>query len=132
MLVGGALPRCRMGVRHRRHLVHNASMRFTRVVFVLASSAFLLAAPAQATSCRQWDRMDAGQKSATIDRMIQNTISGSGGRQYQVNRGAIGRCLQQNAQSIEYDFDDACADSGSAGMQALNGIFKEYVWSCAG
>jgi hypothetical protein len=37
--------------------------------------------------------MGAGQKSATIDRMIESVISGSGGRQYQVDRGAIGRCL---------------------------------------
>ncbi|MBW2289702.1 MAG: hypothetical protein JRG90_18020 [Deltaproteobacteria bacterium] len=107
-------------------------MRFSRIVFVLTALAFLTAAPAQATSCGKWDRMGAGQKSATIDRMIESVISGSGGRQYHVDRGAIGRCLWGYAQSIEYDFDAACADSRSAGMQALNGIFKEYVWSCAG
>ena len=55
-----------------------------------------------------------------------------GGRQYQVDRGAVARCLQGNARSIEYDFDGACADSRTAGMQALNRIFKEYIWSCAG
>ena len=76
--------------------------------------------------------MGAGQKSATIDRMIQGAVSGSGGRQYRIERGAVGRCLQGYARSIEYDFDGACADSRSAGMQALNRIFKEYIWSCAG
>ena len=30
----------------------------------------------------------------------------------------------------EYDFDDACADSRTAGMQALNNVFKDYLWSC--
>ncbi len=76
--------------------------------------------------------MGDGQKSATIDRMIQGAVSGSGGRQYHVERGAVGRCLQGYARSIEYDFDDACADSRTAGMQALNRIFKDYIWSCAG
>ncbi len=92
----------------------------------------LLASPVHAIGCREWDRMGAGQKSATIDRMIQGAVSGSGGRQYRIERGAVGRCLQGYARSIEYDFDDACADSRTAGMQALNRIFKDYIWSCAG
>ena len=92
----------------------------------------LLASSAQAISCSNWDRMGDGQKSATIDRMISNSLAGSGGRQYQVNRGAVGRCLQGYAQSIQYEFDDACADSRTAGMQALNRIFKDYIWTCAG
>jgi hypothetical protein len=92
----------------------------------------LLAAPVHAISCRQWDRMGPDQKSATIYRMIDGAVSGSGGRQYGVDRGAVGRCLEGHARSIEYDFDGACADSRSASMQALNRIFKDYIWSCAG
>lgn len=92
----------------------------------------LLASPVHAISCKQWDRMDSTGKSATIDRMIQGAVSGSGGRQYQVDRGAVARCLEGESRSIQYDFDGACADSRSAGMQALNRIFKEYIWSCAG
>ena len=92
----------------------------------------LLAAPVHAITCKQWERMAPAQKSSTIDRMIQGAVSGSGGRQYQVDRGGVGRCLQGNARSIEYDFDGACADSRSASMQALNRIFKEHIWSCAG
>ncbi len=107
-------------------------MPLTSGVLLLSSLMFLLASPVQAISCGQWDRMSAGQKSATIDRMIQSTVSGSGGRQYQVDRGAVGRCLQGYARSIEYDFDGACADARTAGMQALNRIFKEYIWTCAG
>ncbi len=92
----------------------------------------LLPHPGLAVNCNDWDRMAPGQRSATIDRMIRSAISGSRGRQYQVNRGAISRCLEGNARSIEYDFDDACADSRTASMQALNRIFKDYIWSCAG
>ncbi len=102
-------------------------MRLTVALVLL-----LAASPVQAISCKQWERMAPAQKSASIDRMIQGAVSGSGGRQYQIDRGAVGRCLQGNARSIEYDFDGACADSRSAGMQALNRICKEYIWSCAG
>ena len=90
------------------------------------------AIPSHAISCRQWDRMGPDQKAASIDRMIDNAVAGSGGRQYQVDRGAVGRCMDGYAQSISYDFDGACADSRSAGMQALNKIFKDYIWTCAG
>jgi hypothetical protein len=107
-------------------------MRPAHLGLALPFLMLLLASPVQAINCSQWDRMDAGQKSVTIERMIQSTVSGSGGRQYQIDRGAVGRCLQGNARSIEYDFDGACADSRNAGMQALNRIFKDYIWTCAG
>ncbi len=107
-------------------------MRLTSIVFVLSSMRLLLASPVQAITCGQWDRMSPGQKSATIDRMIQSTVSGSGGREYHVDRGAVGRCLEGYARSIGYDFDGACADARTAGMQALNRIFKDYIWTCAG
>jgi hypothetical protein len=105
----------------------------TRLVGGLILLFLLLAAqPGHAIKCKQWERMGPAQKSASIDRMIQNTLSGSGGRQYKIDRGAVGRCLQRYAQSIGYDFDSACADASSASMQALNRIFKNYIWSCAG
>jgi hypothetical protein len=106
-------------------------MRVTSVIVVFFSLVFLLAAPVHAIKCGQWKRMDAGGKSASIDRMIQNSLSGSGGRSYQIDRGALSRCLYGYAQSIEYDFDGACSDSRTADMQALNRIFKDYIWSCA-
>ena len=120
-------------IRGRRgawNLVHNTLMRLTGslVLFLV----LLLAAPVHAITCRQWERMAPAQKSATIDRMIQGAVSGSGGRQYQLDRGAVARCLQGDARSIEYDFDGACADARTAGMQALNRIFKDYIWTCAG
>ena len=85
----------------------------------------------QATNCRDWNRMDPGRKSATVERMIQSAVSGSRGRQYHVDRVSIARCLESKARSIEYDFDGACADARTASMQALNHIFKDYIWSCA-
>ncbi len=90
----------------------------------------LLATPAAAIDCRTWNRLGPGQKEAAVYDLIETAVSGSGGRQYQVNRGAIERCLQRSARNTAYDFDDTCADSRSAGKQALNTIFKNYVWSC--
>lgn len=99
------------------------------------SLALLLAAvatPAQALTCRSWNRFGPDQRAANIDRMISNAVGGSGGRSYQIDRGSVGRCLQDQSRNIEYDFDGACSDSRSADMQALNKIFKDYIWSCAG
>lgn len=75
--------------------------------------------------------MGPGEKSASIDRMIRGAVEGSRGRQYHVDRGAVGRCLENNAQAIEYDFDGACANSRTASRTALQRIFKDYIWSCA-
>ena len=92
----------------------------------------LAAPPAEAISCRQWDRMGPNEKTNTVYRMIDGAVSGSRGRQYHVDRGAVGRCLEASARAIEYEFDGACADSRTAGKEALNRIFKHYIWSCAG
>jgi hypothetical protein len=103
----------------------------TRLAAFVALLLMLLSAPpAHATDCHTWGRLGPAQKSATVDRMIQNALAGSGGRSYHVDRVAVSRCLERSAQSIQYDFDGACADSRSAGMQALNSIFKDYIWSC--
>ncbi len=88
------------------------------------------AAPAAAINCQAWEHLGPGQKEAAVYDLIETTVSGSGGRQYHVNRGAIERCLRRNARNIVYDFDDICADSRRAGMQALNKLFKNYIWTC--
>ena len=102
-----------------------------RPIARLVSLALILfATPAAAIDCRTWGRLGPGQKEAAVYDLIETTMSGSRGRQYQVNRGAIERCLQQNARNIAYDFDDICADSSRAGKQALNNSFKNFVWAC--
>jgi len=88
------------------------------------------ASAAYATSCREWNRLDAGQRAWTVDDMIQRAIDGSGGRSYRVNRNAIARCLASQSRAIEYAFDDVCSDSRTAGIGALDGTFKHYIWSC--
>jgi hypothetical protein len=104
--------------------------RFAVAAVAVLGTTLLWAAPAGAIGCRDWDRASPARKTALVENMIGSAISGNKGREYQVNRGQIERCLQRSAQNIGYEFDDACADSRSAGMQALNNIFKHYVWSC--
>jgi hypothetical protein len=105
----------------------------THIIIGLAL-ALLLASfgPAQAMSCQSWDRLDDGRKRATIDQMIESAIAGEGGRSLSVNRGAIRRCMQNQSEDMLYAFDDTCADSRTASMQAINRIFKDFIWSCVG
>ena len=105
-------------------------MRFIRLLVLLSAVSLVWSAPASATGCRDWGRLGYDQKAGAIDDLIQDAISGQKGRSYHVNRNGIARCLQGQARNIEYDFDDVCADSRTSGMQALNRIFKDYIWSC--
>jgi hypothetical protein len=85
---------------------------------------------AQATGCREWNRMSESRKWDRIDRMIDDAVSGQRGRSYQVNRNAIARCLNDNSQNMFWDFDDVCADSNTAQMSAIRSRFKNYIWTC--
>ena len=109
--------------------VRQFAVAVVAVVAVLGATLFR-AAPAGATNCRDWDRASPAKKTAIVENMIHSAIAGQRGREYQVKRGQIERCLQRSVQNIGYDFDDARADARSAGMQALDNIFKHYIWSC--
>jgi hypothetical protein len=85
---------------------------------------------AQATGCREWNRMSESRKWDRIDRMIDDAVSGQRGRSYQVNRSAIARCLVDNSQNMFWDFDDICSDSNTAQMSAIRSRFKNYIWTC--
>ena len=87
---------------------------------------------ASAMSCRHWLRLNAAQKEAKVHAMIDDALRSNRGRQYDINRGAIGQCLGANASQMAANFDGVCSDSRSADMQAINKVFKTWVWSCAG
>jgi hypothetical protein len=110
-------------------------MRRPRVLIPLAVALAMGLAPAashaSAISCGRWSRLGAGQKEATVHSMIDDALASGRGRQYDVNREAIGRCLRGNVSQIAIAFDDACSDPRSAEMQAIPNLFKSYVWSCA-
>ena len=92
--------------------------------------ALLLAEPALAMSCRDWERLGPQQRAAAVEQMIQSAVSGSGGRSYDIDRGAIARCLGANSRDIEYAFDGVCSDPRTAGMNAIRTVFKDFIWSC--
>ena len=99
-------------------------------VLLLAVATLVFAAPAGATRCPAWNKMGAEEKSRTVEGMIERAVAGSGARSMQVDRAAVGRCMRDQSREIEYAFDSACSDSRTASMQALNRIFKDYIWSC--
>lgn len=109
-------------------------MRKSALLTLLLALGVMLvhALPASAMSCSKWNRLSVDQKYAAISRMIDDAIRGQSGRQYNVNRNAIGRCLDSMVETIFYDFEDTCADSSQADMQVLNNHFKNYIWQCAG
>jgi len=90
------------------------------------------ASPARAMNCQDWGRLYENEKVPAVYGMIDAAVAGSGGRSMGVNRAGIARCLERRAQEISYAFDDTCADSRTARMQAINQIFKNYIWTCVG
>ncbi len=90
----------------------------------------LLALPAEAIRCRQWVRLQPTQKQATVARMIQDLATNNQVRQLSVNTLRLQRCLQDQAYLIVEDFDYACSQGRSQGMNELDRIFKSYAWSC--
>jgi hypothetical protein len=92
----------------------------------------VLAVPASATNCRAWLRLNPAQREAAVLGMIDDALGSNRARQYSVNREAIARCLLSNGYQMMTGFDDVCSDSRTADMQAINRVFKSYVWSCAG
>jgi hypothetical protein len=111
----------------------NYRRRLARAGLALVVTLFLAAVvvqPALAISCQQWSRLSEADRFATVESMIDRAIDGQSGRQYNINRNAVARCLDQRISRIVIDFDDTCADSRTAGMSALNNLFKEYIWAC--
>ena len=106
--------------------------RMTLRLPLLAAMLVCVIAPstADATGCREWNRMSDSRKWDRIDRMIDDAISGQRGRSYQVNRNAIGRCLTDYSQDMFLDFNDLCVDSSTASMSAIRAKFKNYIWMC--
>jgi hypothetical protein len=105
-------------------------MRFVRAFVLVSAISLFFTSAASSMTCRDWTRLGEGQKSAAIDDMIRSAVAGQGGRSYGVNRAAVERCMYGESRNIEYDFDDTCSDSRSVSMQALNTLFKHYIWNC--
>jgi hypothetical protein len=101
----------------------------------LVCAATVLAEPAAAQlhlECSSWRRLSQDQKLQTIDRTIEDLVSGSRGREYaSINRTRTRRCLESHRHQMVDDFDDLCGRGMRADLRALNNTFRAYVWSCA-
>jgi hypothetical protein len=95
-------------------------------------SALLALDSAAATTCDRWRKLDVDEKATTVQRMIDDALSGNRGRSYEVNRDAIARCLRSRADEMATAFDDVCSSSRTASKQAIREMFDTYVWSCVG
>ena len=115
----------------RRARLPKLPMRLPKRV---AAAALLLSlwvpSTAAAIRCSTWTRLAPAEKSRALDRLIQDALAGSRGREYGISRQSVARCLERNAASIAEDFDDACAEGMRANLQALNRVFKSWAWSC--
>lgn len=108
---------------------------FRSATWVGVALAFAVALPAAAQlnlECSSWRRLSQEQKLQTIDRTIDDLISGSRGREYaSINRTRTRRCLESYRLQMLDDFDELCSQGVRADLQALNKTFRSYVWSCA-
>ena len=89
-----------------------------------------LAHSAGAIRCQQWDRMGPAQKQATIQGLINGLSRNNSVRQTNVNLVTLTRCLEGYAYRIQDEFDGACAQGMSAGLDVLDRTFKTWAWSC--
>jgi hypothetical protein len=106
-------------------------MYWRSAMLVCVAMVFVRALPAAAQvhlECSSWSRLSQDQKLQTIDRAIEDLISGSRGREYtSINRTQTRRCLESHRNQMVDDFDELCVRGD---RQALNRTFRSYVWSC--
>jgi hypothetical protein len=118
--------------RLRRRLVTSGTRCATAVCVAMV---LVLAFPAAAQvhlECSSWRRLSEDQKLQTLDRTIEDLISGSRGREYtSINRTQTWRCLESHRNQMVDDFDELCSQGTRADLGALNRTFRSYVWSCA-
>ena len=99
--------------------------------WVALAASVALARDAGAITCKQWNRLSADQRSATVERMIDERVESNAGRKYHVSKTALRRCLLDRVPIIEQRFDDVCSDS-RAGMNALDDAMRTQIYDCVG
>ena len=117
--------------RDRRLVTGGGRSAMLVYVAMLLGLAFPAAAQVD-LKCSSWRRLSVDEKFATIDRAIDDLVSGWRGREYtSINRTQTGRCLESHRGHMVDDFDELCSRGMQTGLGALNETFRSYVWSCA-
>ena len=55
-------------------------MRLRRIARLVSLTLIVIPMPAAAIDCRDWERLEPGQKDAVVYDLIETAVSGSGGR----------------------------------------------------
>ena len=99
--------------------------------WIAITAGLALARDAGATTCKEWNRLSADQRTATVEAMIEERVNSNVGRKYHVSKTALRRCLLDRVPIIEQRFDDVCSDS-RAGMNALDEARRTQIYDCMG
>jgi len=110
--------------------IGNRGRRRISVLLWMTLFCFAASGPALATSCKNWNRMSEEARYDRIAQMIDDALSGQGGRSYKINRNAVGRCLVDNTEDMYWSFTDMCSDSTTGGMNSIRKRFKQFIWTC--
>jgi hypothetical protein len=108
-------------------------MTFRSMLPLLLVSAFVSMTappPAHATACRDWNRMSEQRQRDHVYQLIDDALASNRGRSYRINRNAIGRCLEDHAEDMFYDFTDLCSEGTTASGKAISTRFRQYIWTC--
>jgi len=99
---------------------------------VLVLIALVAWAPtAGAIDCNGWDRLTDDQKIGKIESMIESHMNSNVGKRYtSENRPAMRRCLYDFVEELRDQFDGACAEGSSTGLNEIDQIFDRYFLSC--
>jgi hypothetical protein len=99
------------------------------IVSVIA--ACLIPVAAGALECPDWRRLDAAEKSAQLDGMVDGHLGSNVGKKFtSENPVFMRRCLEDFKQDLIDQFDGACQDERGTPKDAIDQIFDRYFLSC--
>jgi hypothetical protein len=101
-----------------------------RAIAILIGACFL-PLTAAAVECREWRRLSGGEKSDSLDAMIEGHLTSNVGKKFtSENPVLMRRCLQDFKQDLIDQFDGVCADERGTPKDAIDEIFDRYFLSC--
>ena len=92
----------------------------------------VMASPAQAIRCRDWVRLDAGQRVQVLQAEFNSILTSARASNWAtVNKTVTNQCLNQQLPRIAADFDEQCSKGLRAPVDVLDRTLMNYVRSCA-
>ena len=106
--------------------------RCNAALLVALALALLAAGAAGARPrCSDWTTLGPDEKLASVEQLIQGHVYSKSGEKYtSENRILMQRCLERMRGQIVDEFDGACREGMSVGLDVLDEIFDRYFLSC--